>query len=74
MKFIPNFSDTAIITKSNLIKQWGRFRIYEVKFVHKEAYLVTDHPIRKQYFKLHRMTNYKFLGLNHYERTANKTT
>lgn len=67
MNFKPNFNETAVITEYNLIKKIGRLRFYSVKFIRKRAYLVTDHPIKKQYSHLHRITNYKFLGLERYE-------
>lgn len=59
----PNFSDTAIITKGELLFKIGKYRLYRVKFLYKTALFITDHEIRKRYRRIHRITDYKFLAL-----------
>jgi hypothetical protein len=63
----PNFSDTAIITKSELLFKINKYRFYKVTSLYKTILLIADHEIRKRYYRLHRITDYKFLALERKE-------
>lgn len=64
----PNFSNTAKLSKSKLLFKIGKYRLYKVVLLYKEALFITDHEIKPSYRHLHRITNYKFLALDEKEK------
>lgn len=57
-----SYSDTAIVVRHELRLRFGRWRLYRVSFMTKDAWLLLPYEVETRLKALRRITNTFFIG------------